>query len=197
MSGRAVSELASEAARILCDEGGWDYHAAKLKAAQRLGLGARAALPENAQVQQALLEHQRLFGGTAYRQRLRALRETAVQALQLLDGFSPRLSGGAVSGAITRGHRLQLHGFADMPESLDLFLEDRGIPFEQDERDYRYADGRRDTVPLCRFEAGDVGIDVAMFDPDALQRPPPLSPADGQPMPRLTLDAARRLLTQK
>lgn len=190
---RAARELALEAARLLCEEGGTDYRAAKLKAAQRLGLGSRAALPDNASIQAAVIDYQRLYGGAAYQARLRRLRSAAVQAMRLLLEFDPRFTGAAVSGAITDGHRVQLHGFADMPESLDLLLEDRGIPFTQDERSYRYADGRSRQIPLSRFEAGEVGIDVAMFDLDDL-RQPPLSPSDGLPMRRLTLAQAERLL---
>ena len=185
-------ELVHEAARILCEEALWDYRAAKLKAVQRLGLSSRTPLPDNARIQAAVIDYQRLYGGEAYRQRLQNMRETAVQALTLLQPFEPRLTGATVTGAISSGHRVQLHGFADMPESLDLFLEDRGVPFHQDERLYRYADGSEQTVPLTRFEAGEIGIDVAMFDPDLLNRPP-LSPSDGLPAKRLSLAQARRL----
>lgn len=190
--GQQGEELIYETARILCEEALWDYRTAKLKAALRLGLSPRAALPENARIQTAVIDYQRLYGGTVYHQRLQQCRDTAVQALMLLAGFEPRLTGAAVSGAITQGHRVQLHGFADMPETLDFFLQDQGIPYEQGERLYRYADGSKQTVPLSRFEAGKIGVDVAMFDPDLLHRPP-LSPSDGLPMRRLDLQQARRL----
>jgi len=185
-------ELIHETARILCEESRWDYRSAKLKAVQRLGLSPRAALPENARIQTAVIEYQRLYGGGAYRERLQQCREAAVQALLLLAEFKPRLTGAVVSGAITLGHRVQLHGFADMPEALDFFLQDQGIPYRQSERLYRYAGGSQQTAPLSRFEAGDIGVDVAMFDPDLLHRPP-LSPSDGRPMRRLNLQQARQL----
>ena len=184
--------LLAEAARIVCEESVLDYRSAKLKAVQRLGLSSRAGLPDNARIQAAVIEYQRIFGGSAYAGHLRRLRATAVQAMKLLAPFSPRLVGAVATGAITDAHRVQLHGFADKPESLDLFLEDRSIPFEQDERDYRYADGSEQAVPLARFEAGGIGIDVAMFSLDD-QRRAPLSPSDGLPMKRLTLAQAEAL----
>ncbi len=184
--------LIAECARIVCEEDVLDYRAAKHKAMQRLGLSARSAMPDNASIQAAVIEYQRIFGGEDYAERLIALRRTAVQAMKLLHAFSPRMVGAAVSGAITAAHRVQIHGFADRPEALDLFLAERGIPFEQDERDYRYPDGREEPVPLARFEAGEIGVDVAMFGLDDLRRTP-LSPSDGLPMKRLKLADAEAL----
>jgi hypothetical protein len=187
--------LVQEAARILCEEQVLDYRSAKLKAAQRLGLGAKAALPDNASVQAAVIDYQRLFGGREYALQLRRLRDTAVQAMRLLAEFQPRLSGAAVSGAITATHRVQLHVFPDKAESLDLFFEHRGIPYRQDDRLYRYPGGREEQVPLLRFEAGGVGVDVAMFGADEL-RHTPLSPSDGLPAKRLGLVEAEALAQQ-
>lgn len=186
-------DVVAEAARIICEEDVLDYRSAKLKAMQRLGLSPRAALPDNASIQTAVIEYQRIFGGSDYASHLIAMRRAAVQAMKLLQpGFSPRLVGAVVSGAITAAHRVQIHGFADRPETLDFFLQDRGIPFEQDERDYRYPDGSEVPVPLARFEAGEIGIDIAMFGLDDLRRTP-LSPSDGLPMKRLALADAEAL----
>lgn len=178
--------LLAEAARIFCEESVLDYRSAKLKALQRLGLSPRSALPDNARLQAAIIEYQQLFGGADYADRLHSLRAAAVQALRLLAGFSPRLVGAVASGAITAAHRVQIHAFAEQAEALDFFLQDRAIPYRQGERDYRYADGRMQSVPLAHFEAGEIGIDVAVFALDD-QRQAPLSPADGMPVKRLTL----------
>ena len=190
--GTAANSLVQEAARILCEESVLDYRAAKLKAAQRLGLGPKAALPDNASVQAAVIDYQRLFGGREYAERLRRLRSTAVQAMRLLAPFRPRLTGAAVSGAINAVHRVQLHVFIDKAEALDLFFEDRGMPYRQDDRSYRYPDGAEEEVPLLRFEAGEIGVDVASFGEDDLRRTP-LSPSDGLPMKRLDLAEAEAL----
>lgn len=186
------SPLVQEAARILCEESVLDYRAAKLKAAQRLGLGPNAPMPDNASLQAAVIDYQRLFGGREYAERLRQLRATAVQAMRLLAAFRPRLTGAAVSGAINAVHRVQLHVFIDKAEALDLFFEDRGIPYRQDDRGYRYPDGSEEEVPLLRFEAGEIGVDVAAFGEEDLRRTP-LSPSDGLPMKRLDLADAEAL----
>jgi hypothetical protein len=124
---RTLSGIAQEAARIICEESLTDYRLAKQKAAQRLGLGEKSPLPKNAEVEAAILEYQRLFGGRQYSERVRRLRETALRSMKLLAQFDPRLVGAAVSGAVSDAHRVQLHAFCDKPELLDAFLHDRGM----------------------------------------------------------------------
>lgn len=193
--GGATDELLALCARIICEEDVLDYRSAKLKALQRLGLGPKTALPDGAQIQAAVIEYQRLFGGQDYAKHLQQMRQAAVQALRLLQPFEPRLVGAVVSGALTQAHRVQIHVFADQAETLDVFLGSRSIEFEQGDRDYRYPDGGTDTIPLARFEAGAIGVDLAIFPLDD-QRRAPLSPLDGLPMKRLTLAQAEVLAKQ-
>lgn len=195
MKNRSQRGIVFEAARLICEEGLTDYRAAKQKAAQRLGLGPKAALPKNSEVEAAVLQRQRLFGGRHYSDRLKRLRETAVRAMKLLAPFEPRLVGGTVNGAVGEAHRVQLHVFSDKAEQLDAFLHDRGIAYELDEREFRYPDGSCERIPLLRFEAADVGVEVASFAPGQ-QRRAPVSPASGEPMRRLTLTEAEALLLE-
>lgn len=187
------AELADEAARLICDEGMTDYRGARLKAAERLGLNPRNAQVDNLRIEAAVLERQRLFGGAEYEQQLRVMRRTALRAMGLLAGFRPRVSGAVVSGAIGGGHRVQIHAFADHAETVEMLLHDRQIPFEQAERRYRFANGREREIPLLRFEADGIGLDVAVFDLDA-ERNGPLSSIDSKPSRRLTPEQLRSLL---
>lgn len=189
----ASAELVEEAARLICDEGYADYRMAKQKAAERLGVSRGTTLPDNARIEAAVLDRQNLFGGAAYRAQLLDMRRTALRAMRLLSAFDPRLSGSSVSGAIGEGHRVQVHLIADSAESVEMLLHDRQIPFEQDERRYRMADGREAQVPLLRFQADRFGVDLAVFDP-ATVRHPPLSQVDGKPARRLTPEQLRSLL---
>ncbi|NKF21154.1 hypothetical protein [Solimonas marina] len=182
--------IAEEAARIVCSESLIDYHAAKLKALHRLGLPSRhTSLPDNGQVDAAVIDYLRLFGGAAYTQRLARMRQLAPRLMRSLAAFEPRLTGGAVSGAVTVAHHLQLHVFAEQSELLDMFLLDRGIDFDIDERRYKYPGGREEQVPLLRFSTDGVGVDLAVFMTDDLRRTP-ISPMTGLPYARLNLDEA-------
>ena len=188
----ASLELVHETARLICEDAILDYRLAKQKAAQRLGLSAKAALPDNARIHAAVLEYQRLFGGREYAEHLQRLRAVAVQSLRLLAEFQPRLVGAALSGASTQAHRVQLHAFAERAEAVEVFLENRGIACEQGERRYRYPDGREEDIALVGFEAGEIGVDVAVFAPGD-ERRAPLSPTEGSLMKRAALAEAEAL----
>lgn len=189
------SRVVQEAARIICEDGLSDYRLAKQKAVERLGLGFGTPLPSNADIQAAVIQYQRLFGGRAYADRLTQLRRTAVQAMRLLAEFEPRLVGAVATGATTDAHHVQLHCFADKPERIDVLLEQRGLKFEVGERRYRYADGKTDDIPVLSFMAADVGVDVAVF-PERSLRDAPLSPVDGQSFRRFDLAAAEALAAE-
>lgn len=186
------SGIVEEAARIVCVEQLTDYRQAKRKAAQHLGLPPNAPLPDNAAIQDAVLEYQRLFGGETYRATLQRLRETAVIVMKLLAGWSPRLVGAVVSGAVTPAHRVQLHLFSDSAEAVDIDLMNRGIAFEPGARVYRYPGGHDAEVPLLRMEVDGQGVDAAVFVEDDVRRVP-INPLDGKPFRRLDLAAAERL----
>ena len=189
------SRVVQEAARIICEDGLADYRLAKQKAVERLGLGFGTPLPSNADIQDAVIQYQRLFGGRAYATRLTQLRRTAVQAMRLLKDYQPRLVGAVATGATTDAHKVQLHCFADKPEQIDMLLADAGLRHEVSERRYRLASGDVLDVPVLTFAAEDVGIDVAVF-PERGQREAPLSPTDGQPMKRLELAAVELLAAE-
>ena len=193
--GAQRSRVVQEAARIICEDGLADYRLAKQKAVERLGLGFGTPLPSNADIQDAVIQYQRLFGGRAYADRLTQLRRTAVQAMRLLVEYQPRLVGAVATGATTDGHKVQLHCFADKPEQIDMLLADAGLRFEVSERRYRLGSGENLDVPVLSFMADDVGVDVAVF-PERGQREAPLSPTDGQPMKRLELAAAELLAAE-
>lgn len=194
MSERNRSGIVEEAARIVCVEQLVDYGMAKRKASLRLGVPPNTPMPDNAAIQQAVIDYQRLFGGAEYRDRLAQMRAAAVSALRLFARYTPRLVGATVTGAVTAAHRVQLHLFSDSAEEVDIELLNRGIAFEQGERSYRYPNGREVPVPLLRLELAGVGIDAAVFPVDDLRRAP-ISPLDGKPFRRLDLAEAEQLLT--
>lgn len=192
MNDRDRSGIVEEAARIVCVEELVDYGAAKRKAAERLGVPPHTPMPDNAAIQQAVIEYQRLFGGAEYRERLAQMRAAAVSALRLFARYTPRLVGAAVTGAVTASHRVQLHLFSESAEEVDIELLNRGVAFEQGERSYRYPNGREMPVPLLRLELAGIGIDAAVFPLDDLRRAP-ISPLDGKPFRRLDLAEAEQL----
>lgn len=160
-----------------------DFLVAKRKAAERLGVSEDTPLPRNTEIEEALAEHQRLFGARQHQSRLQQLRSTALRAMQELALFEPRLVGPVLNGTATANTDVQLHLFADQPETISLHLLERGISYEVTEKRVRLTPERTRPFPGLRFELGGEEIEATVFPCDGI-RQAPLSPVDGRPMRR-------------
>jgi hypothetical protein len=188
-----LRRIAVEAARVIAEQGIRDYHVAKHKAATRLGLPDHVALPRNAEIEDALREHQRLFQTRSQPLQLSRLREAAVEALRFFARFEPRLVGAVLDGTADQHSSVCLHLFADDPRELAAFLHSQGIPFDEQDRTLRFDGERHVDFPVFRFSAGDVPFDVTTFPLDGL-RQAPLDRISGRPIQRASLDALLELL---
>lgn len=185
--------LAHEAARLMVEGGIQDFHQAKRKAAIRLGIHDDASLPRNAEIEQALREHQRLFAGSAQSDALRQRREAAVHALEFLQAFAPRLAGPVLEGTADAHSPVQLHLHDDDPDGVQRFLDEHGIPAEARSRRLRWDRERVLDAPLWVFSADGVVFELLVLPFHAL-RQAPLSAIDEKPMRRASLARLRELL---
>ncbi len=193
---RARRLLAQEAARIIVDQGLRDYRVAKRKAAERLGMNSRGALPGNTEIEQAIAEHLLLFGGESHAGFLLRLRTTALAAMRLLEDFTPRLVGPVLAGTADDNSAINLHVFADSSEIVALFLEERGIAcrlYERRLKSRRGRDARADSIPGYEFKFDGEPIEATVFPIDGI-RQAPLSPIDGKPMRRADEKSVSALL---
>lgn len=184
--------ISIEAARIMAEEGVRDFQSAKRKAAERLALDD-SDLPTNEEIEQALQQHLQLFHGDTLAHNVRRLRRLALEAMQFLATFEPRLVGPVLSGTVAPQTEIQLHVRADTPEEVDGFLRERGIPFRTTERRLRFGGDRQQSVPSYRFTADGVNIELYVFRPQEA-RETPLSPVDGRPMQRANTKDVEALL---
>ena len=186
--------IAQEAARSIAEEGVRDYQLAKRKAAARLGVrDLHGNLPSNSEIEAALEERQRLFGGSDHDAGLARLRRAALEAMRLFEGFEPRLVGPVLAGTATEHDAVQLHLFCDTPERVSSMLLELGIPHEELERRLKRLSGDFVAAPAFRFLAGAVAVEAVVFDYDGL-REPPASLIDGKPMRRASLRDVEALL---
>jgi hypothetical protein len=176
--------LAQEAARLMAEHGIRDFLVAKRKAAERLGvIDGAALLPKNSEIEAALAEYQRLFGGTSHLEALDGKRRAALSAMRYLREFAPRLVGPVLSGTATEHAEVQLHLFADRVETVTLKLLDEGIPHELTEKRLKLNAELVRPFPGVRFEIDDQPIEATVFPTDGI-RQAPVSPVDGRPMRR-------------
>ena len=185
--------LAQEAARIMSEHGIRDFLTAKRKAAERFGVVDGSVLPRNTEIEDALAEYQRLFGGSRHTQHIAAQRSAALSAMQMLSEFEPRLVGSVLAGTATEHNDIQLHLFAERPETITFRLMDLGIEHEVVERRVRFGADRVVAYPGVHFELDDHVIDATVFPIDGI-RQAPVSPVDGKPMRRIDADELEVLL---
>lgn len=185
--------VALEAARLISEHGIRDYGHAKRRAADRLGVWDEQALPRNAEIEDALREHQRLFQAVSQPQALRARREGARAAMRFLARFEPRLVGAVLEGAADAHSAVCLHVFSDDPDAVTRFLGERGVCTETQSRRIRLDRERELQAPVLLFSADDLSFDLTVLPLDAL-RQAPLDPVAGRPQSRASLASVEALL---
>ncbi len=190
---RARQVLAQEAARIIVNHGVRDYRVAKQKAADRLGVHSRGALPGNAEIEAAVADHLQLFGGDDHHDRLRLMRVAALSAMDLLASFSPRLVGPVLSGTADGNSAVNLHVFADSPESVAMELDQIGVSYRPYERRLKSRRDQVETYSGFEFHHNHSPIQATVFPVDGI-RQAPMSPIDGKPMKRADSNAVQELL---
>lgn len=186
--------VAQEAARLMSEHGIRDFHHAKVKAAERLGILDAQALPRNNEIEDALREHQRIFHADSQPQLLQERREAAAEAMRFLERFEPRLVGAVLDGTADAHSAVCLHVFSDTPEAVVLFLEERGVPLTQQTRRLRTTRDEQREYLVLLFAADGLPFDITVLPHDALKQPP-LDRIDEKPMKRASLAAVEELLS--
>ncbi|RDZ26996.1 hypothetical protein [Lysobacter silvisoli] len=187
--------LAHEAARLMAESGIRDYHQAKLKAAERLGIHDDASLPRNREIEDALREYQRLFQRDSI-DGLRQRREAALRAMEFFAEFEPRLVGPVLEGTADTRTPVALHLYSDDPDAAARHLDQHGIPAEARSRRLRLDRERSDDFPVWVFSAEDLAFDLTVLPLDVL-RQAPLSSVDEKPMKRASASQLRQMLAEE
>ena len=193
---RSRLRIAQEAARLMSEHGIRDFHHAKLKAAERLGILDTQALPRNLEIEEALREHQRLFLGDSQPKSLRQRREAAVEAMRFLSAFEPRLVGAVLEGTADAHSAVCLHVFSDDPDAVGRYLFDNGVPIETQTRRLRTTREEQSEFPVLLFAADELPFDLTVLPRDSLRQAPLDRRADAPPMRRATLTQVEMLLAE-
>ena len=187
--------ICDEAARIMDEHGIRDFHWAKAKAVERLGVGRRFPLPSNREVERALQQRLRLFKADHWARRCRLLWQTAIEIMVTFESFEPRLAGALLRETVTDRTPVEIHLFADSPEEVTQRMFECTIPFEAFDKRVRTSRRVYALVPGFRFACTDVSIELLAFGGKDI-REAPLCPVDGRPMSRVSLARAREILAE-
>ncbi len=187
--------IAAEAARLMIHEDVGEYFNAKRQAAENL-LGMRATavtLPSNREIRAAILQLTSLEGVTRDR-RLAHMRSVALDLMDRLAAFDPRLIGSVASGAIHAHSDIDLHIFCRSHDQLEHVLRVEGLEAERIERDVS-AGGQRRRYVHYQLELEGIPVELSVYEPEEL-RVVSYSSIDDKPIDRMTRARLARLATE-
>ena len=169
--------IAQSAARMMAEDGISDFAYAKKKAGKQLGAVDNSVLPSNAEVEEELKLYNALFLSDEQPENLRLLRKSALFTMELLAKFNPYLTGAVLDGTAGLGSETHIHLFADSLKDVEMFLLNKDIPFESNEKSYRVMnDGKRDKkgdnrkkVPVFTLEMESGLIKLSVFEVDDMR----------------------------
>lgn len=124
-------KLAQEAAMLLYMSQEKEYRQAKRRAAETLG--ARV-LPSNFEVAEALDRIADENEGPSRREHLLQMRRAALQLMEVLKEFYPRLVGSVWRGTARRNSDIDIETFASDPQAVLTQLEKNGFSIERSEQ---------------------------------------------------------------
>lgn len=188
--------ITNEAARLMYEEGVKQYHTAKWRAAKSLlsqGCGASRAntrdLPSNGEISEQVYRIATMHEGSNLTSRLFEMRLIALEVMEALEEFSPRLIGSVSTGRIKKNSDIDLHIFTDSIETLELKLQQLVWEYEMEKVAIRYGAGFREFthIYLNKYE---YAVELSVY-PEKDIRVRGRSSTDGKPIVRVSY---RRLL---
>lgn len=175
------SEIAGAAARLIVQDGA-DYDTAVRKAVRDVAGTARVfpdQLPDALQVDDEVRHYQAIFQPPGQSGRLRQLREVALQLMEALAEFQPRLTGPVLTGTAGEHDDIHLQLFAESAKDVEIFLLNKNLNLDISESPH-YKGRRFDPVETVSFMYRDEGVHAQLYELDDLRGARKLGP-DGRP----------------
>lgn len=187
MSKTIRNQLAIESARLMALDGISDFHKAKMKAAQRLGISGKKYLPGNDEIVLELKRYQNLFNKDKVLSSRKNFYSHALKAMRGLDELQPRLALPELNEHMQHGHEIELHVTADTVEEVILVLMQRNIPYQQGIQKISFDSGNLSIeLPSLSLYADEQLIKIVIFIPP-WQKKIPYDSGKKMPMRRLNL----------
>ena len=188
-------EIAGAAASLVVEEG-LEYGQAKRRAAKQMGVSAKADLPDNALVEDAVIEYISVFCADTQPYELFALRELALVWMQRMSDFRPHLAGSVWHGTATRLTDIYIQLFCDDPKSAEIALIEHNVDYEP-RTVTGFTGGKVEALSLsslCKPLSEHIGIHFMVYDHDDLRGA--LKPDDKGRKPRGDVAAVEKLLKE-
>lgn len=190
--------IASEAARLMYEDGVREYRDAKRKAAKRFGpekaLSLGSHLPTNAEIHDELARLIATREEKVLPERLLRLRLIALSYLELFSDFSPYLVGSVLSGAVTERSDIDIHLFSDSVEAVEYLLSGHALPYNTETVSIRKGGVIKDYTHIYLDHHG-VEIECSVY-PEREKQNRTISSITGKPMERVGLKQLKNLIAQ-
>ena len=190
------SEIAATAAALVVEEG-LEYGPAKRRAVKQMGLPARAELPDNSEIEDAVIEYIAVFCADTQPTELAALRELALVWMQRMAGFRPHLAGAVWHGTATRLSDIYIQLFCDDPKSAEITLIEHNVDYEP-RTVTGFTGGKVEALSsssLCKPLSENIGVHFMVYDHDDLRGA--LKPDDKGRKPRGDVAAVEKLVAKE
>ena len=188
-------EIAAAAAALVVDEG-LEYGPAKRRAVKQLGLPSRVALPDNAAVEDAVIEYIAVFCADTQPSELAALRDLALVWMLRMLPFRPHLAGAVWHGTATRRSDIYIQLFCDDSKSAEIALIEHNADY-QPTTITGFTGAKVEALSLsshCKPLNENVGVHFVVYDHDDLRGA--LKPDDRGRKPRGDVLALQALINQ-
>ena len=188
-------EIAAAAASLVVEQG-LEYGPAKRRAAKQMGLSGKAELPDNAALEDAVIEYIAVFCADTQPVELAALRELALVWMQRMADFRPHLAGAVWHGTATRLSDIYIQLFCDDPKSAEIALIEHNVDYEP-RTVTGFTGGKVEALSLsslCRPLSENIGVHFMVYDHDDLRGA--LKPDDKGRKPRGDLASVDKLVKE-
>ena len=187
--------LAYLAARMMAEDGVPDCSAARKKLSRQMGGGRERDLTDDGEIHSALRSYQALYQTDAQQDALLRLRETAIEAMELLKPFDPWLVGSVLNGTAGPYSEIQLQLFTDRSKELQMFLlGQQRIPCRFRERRV-FLGGRQAQIPVVDLDFPGGQVEASVFSEQDVRWHSKGHTHEGPPV-RARLDKARALFEE-
>jgi hypothetical protein len=180
---------AVRAAELMYFEGIKEYLRAKRKAARHLGI---TLYPNNAEIRDELDRIAEACEGPARQERLLDMRSAALEVMEILEEFEPRLIGSVLTGHIKTTSDIDLHAFSDDHERVGnrLLDADHDVEFElvKTKKGGEFLD-----FPHYYVSLPEARVEISVYPTGDLKRPQKSSITHKR-MERATVSKLRRLI---
>ena len=183
-------EVIKLAAELMYFGGVKEYLTAKRMASKQLGIDI---FPSNAEIRDAVDQLAKLYEPNRG-ENLNQMRRVALEMMEILEAFHPRLIGSVLEGTIKSTSDIDLHVFTEEYEEIMRVLDEHGSEYNFEMVTTRKNNEIRDFPHIYVYKDGHT-IELSIYEPSEM-RVRQRSSITGKPMEYATIAKLRKLLIE-